>query len=272
MKSLIFLLLICLSVQANAQEREYPVCLNRTTALVFKDDIIQADLGTDYGIGFQKDDTLPNLLKIRINDSFVTVKETSLIVVTRNGYIFSFLVRHQNNITQNVFQIYDSVAVNYKCVPSVKPTPPESSAPILKNLIDQNKYLPRILNEKKGGVVLLLKNIYTDSQRLYFCCELTNNSNLRYNIGFYNLFLSTKKKLKATSRQELPVRYSFVGSQPTDVTAKSVVKFVISTSKFNLEETQVCILEIYEQNGGRHFRLKISNSILLSAHLIPQTQ
>ena len=271
MKSFIFLLLICFFVQANAQEREYPVCLNRTTALVFKDDIIQADLGTDYGIGFQKDDTLPNLLKIRINDSFLTIKETSLIVATRNGCIFSFLLRQQNNMTQNVFQIYDSVA-DYKCPPSVKPAPPEFSVPLLEKLIDQKEYLPRILNEKKGSVVLLLKNIYTDSQRLYFCCELTNNSNLRYNIGFCNLFLSTKKKLKATSRQELPVKYSFVGPQPTDVAAKSMVKFVISTSKFNLEETQVCILEIYEQNGGRHFHLKISNPILLAAHLIPQTR
>lgn len=35
--------------------------------------------------------------------------------------------------------------------------------------------------------------------------------------------------------------------------------------KFTLEDDKICIFELYEKDGGRHLRLKISNTELLSS-------
>lgn len=269
MKIYIILLLICFPILIKAQDKEFPVCLNRTTALLFKNDILHSDLGTDYGIGFQIDDTLPNILKIRINNHFDSIKETSLIVITRNGYVFSFLLRKKNELIKNVYQINDSIADNYEVLNLLhEDTADDNSQNLYELLIASNEYLPRILCCKKGKVSLLLNKIHTDSQRLYFCCEICNNSALKYNVGFCNLFVATQKKIKATSRQELPVNFSFIGPKLKSVPAHSLIKFILSVPKFTMEKGQICILEIYEQNGGRHFQLKISNSTLLATHII----
>ena len=120
---------------------------------------------------------------------------------------------------------------------------------------------------KKNKMVAYLKNIYTtQDNKLYFDIYVSNKSNLGYIIDFHNVYMTTssKKLLKETASQDIQVP-SILCKKIKEIKAHSNLRLIIQMDKFTLEDDKICIFELYEKDGGRHLRLKISNTELLSS-------
>lgn len=244
------------------------VCVNKTTTLIFDSKIVHVDLGVNTGIAFQVDESIPHVLKLKISDLFSQTDTTNLLVITGNNLAFSFDIIYRKNIHKYVYIIKDSFAIN-----SHKATVPRNTSGILteNQIYDQilrsDQFLPRIPFFRKGKVLLSIENIYTDSKRLYFRCKLENNSSIKYNINFMSLSIITEKKNQAIADQDIVIPISF-NTQVREVKAKDAGRFIISCEKITLETNKIAMFEIYENNGGRHLRIKITNDLILQALLL----
>ena len=247
------------------QKQIIHVYLNRTTTLVFHDNIKHVDLGSDNGIGYQTDDSIPKILKIRINDFFPSIGSTNVLVITNNEQIFSFEVLFQQNVTQTVYEIADSSAL---CPPLISEPITDSDSlyepDFIKEITTSPKYLSRILFNSKGKIKLQLDNIFTTDSLLYFKCKIVNSSNLMYDIEFMHMYITSGKKLKLKTKQDTPLSTSFI-IRPISISPHSTSLFVLHTPKFTMEKDNICILECLEKQGGRHLKIKIKNSTLLEA-------
>ncbi len=244
---------------------------NKTTSLIFPSDIVHIDLGIQNDcINVGIDENVPHLLKLRMSDGF-TMK-TNMLVVTQDEHVYSFEITYSDTLSQYVRIIKTEAAVNYS--PKILQTPTEIEAE--QDTISKEELLNRIQNSKdglirsdisrKGRISLFCKNIYVHNDDLYFLLEINNQSNLKYTIDFYNLFMASKlkKSLKGTTSQDIQMDFDFVNDLHK-VIAGQIAHVIIHVKKFTLEEDKIAILEIYEKEGGRHMKIKISNNELLNA-------
>lgn len=272
--SIIFILLA--SINAFAQMKKIQGTENKTTTLIFPGDIVHIDLGIQNPfIGVQHDQGVPNLLKLRLSSGFKEI--TNMLVVTQDEKVYSFEVSYSDslNLDKYVHIIKKEEAVNAL---SQVPVPKEKEEQLIaqKDSLSPNKILDMVLKRgeglvrsevvKKGKIKLCLRNIYVHDEDLYFHIEITNRSNLKYSIDFYNFFMCSnlKKALKTTTSQEVQIPFSFM-KEIKEINAGQVENVVLKLKKFTLEDDKIANFEIYEKEGGRHLRIKISNTELITA-------
>ena len=266
-KLLLFFLIIQI-VNLQAQDNQViQACVDKTTMLVFDSNIIHVDLGVNSGIAYQLDTSIPNILKLKIASSFSQTDTTNLLVITENDLVFAFDVIYKTDIVKYVYLIADSMAVNKKNLKSLKITADLFEKQIHDKIMSDT-FLPRIPYCKRGRIILSLENIFTDSKKLYLRCKLENTSSIQYNINFMNFFQTTEKANKAVSDQDITIPLS--APEIKRIAPHASELFVLSCDKFTLENNRMAILEIYEKDGGRHLKIRLTNDLILRAVLLDE--
>mgnify|MGYP002633588686 FL=1 len=133
-------------------------------------------------------------------------KESNLLVINRNGSIFSYIVRYKAQLSKlNYFIPMTSSIGNEKpkVADSIQTETSEKS--IANNtyyyqnfcsyLLDRRQYLGRYIS-RNDGVILRVENIVFDKDELYFVIQIRNNSTLDYDLNFLNLSIETRQKGK----------------------------------------------------------------------------
>lgn len=246
---------------------------NKTTSIVFPSDIIHVDLGLmNDNIGVEIDPKVGNLLKLRLSKDFTTT--TNMLVVTKDENIYSFDIEYVDKLYKYVYIIKLTDAVTAKVIEQKQIELSWQNDTIKKDsiniitLIEKDKTtLSRTDIAKKNKMIAYLKNIYTTcDNKLYFDIYISNKSNLGYIIDFHNVYMTTssKKLLKETASQDIQIP-SLLCKNIKEIKAHSNLRLILQMDKFTLEDDKICIFELYEKDGGRHLRLKISNTELLSS-------
>ena len=131
-----------------------------------------------------------------------------------------------------------------------------------------DKRLVKHIGCKRFGIQYLLKGIYTHNGLLYFHTELKNSSNVPFTVDFVSFKVVDRKVAKRTAIQEqviVPLRaYNYV----TEVGGKSRERTVFTLPKFTLPDDKQLVVEINEQNGGRHQQFTVTNAELVRARVI----
>ena len=273
MKSLLILIMLLLSGNIFSQVLKLQGTANKTTSIVFPADIIHVDLGLmDDNIGVEIDPKVANLLKLRLSKNFTTT--TNMLVVTKDDNIYSFDIEYVEKLDKYVYIIKLTDAVTAKAIEKKKneisrqnDMTKKDSINIITRIEGEKTTLTRTDIAKKNKMVAYLKNIYTtQDNKLYFDIYVSNKSNLGYIIDFHNVYMTTssKKLLKETASQDIQVP-SILCKKIKEIKAHSNLRLIIQMDKFTLEDDKICIFELYEKDGGRHLRLKISNTELLSS-------
>lgn len=139
---------------------------------------------------------------------------------------------------------------------------------IMKSVYDNNKRLVKHIGCKRFGIQYILKGIYTHNGLLYFHTELKNASNVPFSVDFVTFKVVDKKVAKRTAIQEqviVPLRaFNYV----TAVDGKSKERTVFTLPKFTLPDDKQLVVEMNEQNGGRHQRFILTNAELIRARVI----
>ena len=276
MKLILSILLLLITLSSSAQLINIQGTNNKTTSLIFPSSILHVDIGmqNDY-IGVNVDQSVSNLLKLRMSSNFKEV--TNMLVVTQENYVYSFEISYSDSLANYVHIIKPENAINNqqsedKTNNSIGDTIKEKSEyTIYKEIINliENYEGNTIRSElaKEGKMTLIMKNIFVKSDDLYIQLEVNNNSNLKYVIDFYNLFMKSdlKKGLTTTTSQDIQIPFDFCNEKTTEIIAGEKKSIIMHFKKLTLEEDKVACLEIYEKQGGRHLKIKFGNNEILSA-------
>lgn len=267
----LFLFFPILKVFAQKEVIDVKATNNKTTSLLFPEKIIHVDLGVQSQfIGVQLDENVPKLLKIRITPEFKI--KTNMLVVTEDNSVYSFNLAYADTLNTYVYIIKKEKATNFTRQVSSSPDTKKqvdslNNSEILNKILCNQNNLTRTEVAKKGKMTMFIKNIFVYNDNLYFQIEIMNKSNLKYIIDFYNLYMKSKlkKALKSTTAQDIQIPFAFLHEEIREIKAGKIETIIILVKKFTLENDKIACLEIYEKDGGRHLKINLTNTELLSA-------
>ncbi|WP_339629844.1 DUF4138 domain-containing protein [uncultured Maribacter sp.] len=191
--------------------------------------------------------------------------ESNLLVINRNGSIFSYIIRYKKQLSKlNYFIPITSSIGNEK--PIGQDSVPFQSLDIVKTKYDYQKLCTALLKQKlqnsilkrrNEGIVLSVERIVFDRAALYFVLEIKNNSTLDYDVNFLDLAIETRQKGKKKSAQRLFQKPLYTYNLPSKIPKNETVRFVYVLPKFSLSNDRRVVMELYEENGERSVELKI---------------
>ena len=267
--SVLIIAVICISAFAKAQTTKVldTIYANDTknVALFFPEPIRQGITGSDnFVFTYNRDkEQYFGLLQAKPG------KESNLLVVNRNGSIFSYIVRYKKQLSKLNYFILPSSSIGNE-----KPIETESVlAETSEELVDNKtyyyqKFCSNLLNRKQligrikkrnEGIVLSVENIVFDKEVLYFVIEIENNSTLDYDLNFLNLSIETRQKGKRKSLQRLYQESMYKHNLPSKIAENETARFVYVLPKFSLSDDRRAIIELNEKDGERNVELKIAH-------------
>ncbi|TLP71740.1 DUF4138 domain-containing protein [Maribacter sp. ACAM166] len=236
---------------------------NKNVALFFPEPIRQGITGSDnfvFTYNREKEQYF-GLLQAKPG------KDSNLLVVNRNGAVFSYIVRYKAQLSKlNYFIPLSSAIGNER---------PNLALPILTKKEQQannadyylractyllNNKQPmaiRTLQKRNDGIVLSVTNIVFDKEELYFVIEIENTSSLDFDLNFLKLSIETRQKGKRKSLQRLYQEPIFKHNLPSKIVENETVRFVYVLPKFSLSNDRRAILKLNEKDGERNIELKI---------------
>ncbi|MGO1585554.1 MAG: DUF4138 domain-containing protein [Mesonia sp.] len=198
--------------------------------------------------------------------------ESNLLVVNRDGSIFSYIVRYKEQLTKlNYFMPKSGSIGNEKPIVADSAKVNESKTQLRNEVYYYQKFCSYLLDRKQRigrikkrdeGIVLSVENIVFDKEELYFVIQIENKSTLDYDLNFLKLSIETRQKGKKKSLQRLYQKSIFKYNLPSKVAENETVRLVYVLPKFSISNDRRAVLELNEKNGERHLKLKISHRFI----------
>ncbi|MCC4227481.1 MULTISPECIES: DUF4138 domain-containing protein [Flavobacteriaceae] len=196
-------------------------------------------------------------------------KESNLLVVNRNGSIFSYIVRYKKQLSKLNYFIPLSNSIGNERPIVTDSIQAETSEKSIDNrtyyyqkfcsyLLNRNQRIGRI-KKRNESIVLSVENIVFDKEELYFVIQIENNSTLDYDLNFLNLSIETRQKGKKKSLQRLYQEPIYRHRLPSKIVEGEMVRLVYVLPKFSLSNDRRAILELNEKDGERNIELKIAH-------------
>lgn len=252
------------------------VTFYKTVHIIFPSAIKYVDLGSADIIAGKADGS-ENVLRVKAALRDFS-RETNLAVITEDGSYYTYNVKYADeptklNIEMKDF-LHDGEAVNRPnnsqevYLKELGSESPLLVRLIMKSIHKDDKRLVKHIGCKRFGIQSVLKGIYTHNGLLYFHTELKNSTNVPFTVDFVSFKVVDRKVVKRTAIQEqviVPLRaYNYV----TEVGGKSRERTVFTLPKFTLPDDKQLVVEISEQNGGRHQQFVVTNAELVRARVI----
>ena len=122
--------------------------------------------------------------------------------------------------------------------------------------------------KKSNSLTVSIEKLFVHEEVFWFGFVIRNRSGLSYPVDLLRVFIRDITKTNRSSVQELEITPLYLDTLHL-VPAKSDTKFLIAVSKFTIPDNKVCVLELFETNGGRNVFLEINNRQLFLAKPIP---
>ncbi len=196
-------------------------------------------------------------------------KESNLLVINRNGSIFSYIVMYKKQLSKLNYFIPLSNSIGNEKPIVTDSIQDETSEKSIDNrsyyyqkfcsyLLNRNQRIGRI-KKRNGDIILSIENIVFDKEELYFVIQIENKSTLDYDLNFFNFSIETRQKGKRKSLQRLYQEPQFRYNVPSRISENETVRLVYVLPKFSLSNDRRAILELNEKDGERNIELKISH-------------
>jgi len=198
--------------------------------------------------------------------------ESNLLVVNKNGAVFSYIVKYRKKLNRLNYFIPTSKSIgNEKPIALDLTTIVKREDTIDNRTFYYNKFCSYLIGRKKRigrikkrneGIVLRVENIIFDKEELYFVIQVENKSSLDYDLNFLKLSVETRKKGNKKSLQRLYQEPIFKYNLPSKVKENKSVRLVYVLPKFSIGNDRRAVLELNEKNGERNLKLKISHRFI----------
>jgi hypothetical protein len=198
--------------------------------------------------------------------------ESNLLVVNRNGLVFSYIVKYKKQLDRLNYFIPKSKSIgNEKPIVADSAKVNESKKGLGNEIYYYQKFSSYLLDRKQRinrlqkrneGIVLSIENIVFDKDELYFVIQIENKSTLDYDLNFLKLSVETRQKGKRKSLQRLYQEPIFKYNSPSKVAENETVRLVYVLPKFSISNDRRAVLELNEKNGERSLKLKVSHRFI----------
>ncbi|MDL5511251.1 DUF4138 domain-containing protein [Arenibacter sp. M-2] len=237
----------------------------KNVALFFPEPIRQGITGSDNFVFTYNRDNEQYLGLLQAKPG----KESNLLVVNRDGSVFSYIIKYRERLSKlNYFIPMSSSIRNERPIANDSIKVSDSETVTTKSLqyyerfcsylLDRKQRIGR-LKKRKEGIALSVENIVFDKDELYFLIEITNNSSLDYDLNFLNLSIETRQKGKKKSLQKLYQEPLYLYNIPSRIAKNETMRLVYVLHKFSLSNERRAVLELNEKGGERNIELKVSH-------------
>lgn len=262
---IVSLFLISLVVRAQRIESIPPEPLEltyyKTTNILFPYSIKSVDRGS-RDILVQRAKGAENVLHLKAGRQ--GFRETSLTVITADGRLYSFRVNYAINPRILNLDIQDEGPSECKIRFS---SGLENQAEVRYNAALATGYQGKGHHgrDAKYGVSMKLNKLFVQNNMFYFLMELGNKSNIDYNVDQLRVYIKDQKNARRTATQELELKPVYINGDVDRMLGKTNQTIVLVLPKFTIPDKKDFIIQLMEENGGRHLHLKIGNKVLVRA-------
>ncbi|GHU88985.1 conjugative transposon protein TraN [Bacteroidia bacterium] len=252
------------------------VTFNKTVHVIFPSAIRYVDLGSADLMAAKADGT-ENVLRVKATLRDFS-RESNLAVITEDGAYYAFNVKYADepvklSVEMSDF-LHDGEAVNRpNNALQVYMQELGQESPLLVRLIMQSIYKNndreiKHIGCKRFGIQHTLKGIYTHNGLLYFHLQLKNSSNVPFNVDFITFKIVDKQVAKRTAIQEQVMWPLRAYNNLMLIGGQRIERMVFAMPKFTIPDDKMLVVELNEQNGGRHQRFTVDNADLVRAKVI----
>ena len=256
------------------------VNFDKTVHLIFPAAIRYVDLGSADLLAAKADGT-ENVLRVKAALRDFS-RESNLSVITEDGSYYSFNVKYADEPVKLSVEmtdfIHDGEAVNRPnnemeiYMKELGSESPLLVKLIMKSIYKNDKREIKHIGCKRFGIQYTLKGIYSHNNLLYFHMQLKNSSNVPFNVDYITFKIVDKKVAKRTAIQEQVIMPLRAFNQLTVINGKRTERTVFTLPQFTIPDDKQLVVELNEQNGGRHQSFVVENADLVRAKVINELQ
>ena len=262
--------------QAKLEPYKMEVTYNKTTHLLFPSPIRYVDLGSENLIANKAED-VANVLRIKSSVRDFE-EETNFSVITEDGKFYNFDVFYSSYpdiLNYDLLKLQRNQEKEYSTDVLFEELKGESSSLtelLIKTLYQLPKRTVKHIGSKSFGIQFLLKSLYVHQGKFYFIFQIKNKSNVSFDVDFVTFKITDKKNLKRAVVQDKVLSPLRTYSPNPTVNYQSDGEFLYLMDQFTLLEDQIVEIELMEKDGGRHQKIQIENSDLISARVVNDIQ
>lgn len=189
-------------------------------------------------------------------------EHSNLLVMTKDGGIYSFIVSYKEELQHfTSFITSDSkITPNKKERSDLDTTTlviPKAKAyeKLSRQLLNRTTQFQQIRYQK--GIRLKITESIYHGEEVYMVYEIKNNSAINYTIKDLQLLTILRKKSKNASSQETILKPLFSFQKPEIIPQGATIRFVVTYSKFTLNQYEDLKVVLREKNGSRNIISKL---------------
>jgi conjugative transposon TraN protein len=241
----------------------YPlkITTNKTTNLIFPYAIKSVDRGSADVLA-QKAKGVENILLVKAGKQ--NFLETNLSVITADGKLYSFILDYINNPTAINISFVDDT-LNTDLPTSLKPIYNEASIRLDAERVLKQKKSVHGIRDYRYEVKFSLNGIHIKNDVIFFMVQVTNNSNINYDVDMLRFFIMDEKKSKRTATQEIEVQPICVYGDTSTIKGDTQNSIVFALPKFTIPDRKYLSIQLMEKNGGRNLQLPVRNRTIIKA-------
>ena len=252
------------------------VTFSKTVHIIFPSAIRYVDLGSADLLAAKADGT-ENVLRVKAALRDFS-RESNLAVITEDGAYYTFNVKYADEPVKLSIEmtdfIHDGEATNRPnnaldiYMHELGQESPLLVKLIMKSIYKNNDREIKHIGSKRFGIQYLLKGIYSHNGLLYFHLQLKNSSNVPFNVDYITFKIVDRKIAKRTAIQEQVIWPLRAYNNLTVIGGRRTGRTVFALEKFTIPDDKMLVVELNEQNGGRHQRFEVDNADLVRAKVI----
>lgn len=254
------------------------VTFNKTVHIIFPSAIRYVDLGSADLLAAKADGT-ENVLRVKAALRDFS-RESNLSVITEDGDYYTFNVKYADEPVKLSVEmtdfLHDGEAVNRPnnaleiYMQELGDESPLLVKLIMKSIYKDDRREIKHIGCKRFGIQYLLKGIYSHNGLFYFHMQLKNTSNVPFNVDWLTFKIADRKVTKRTAIQEQVIWPVRAHNNVQVIGGKTSERMVFVLPQFTLADDKHLVVELHEQQGGRHQSFTVENADLMRARVIDE--
>jgi len=139
---------------------------------------------------------------------------------------------------------------------------------IMRSIHKNNDRKIKHVGSKRFGIQHTLNEIYSHNGLLYFHLQLKNSTNVPFKVDYTTFKIVDKQVAKRTAIQEQVIWPVRAYNNVQQIKGKHTERMIFVLPEFTIPDDKVLVVEMNEQNGGRHQRFTVDNADLIRAKVI----
>ncbi|HZL09804.1 MAG TPA: conjugative transposon protein TraN [Prolixibacteraceae bacterium] len=268
MKSFLIIFIFAIFQISVSAQNILKVSDTKTSHLVCPDKVKYVQAGDYSIIQAEVVPELTNMIRIKAVQPFD--KPTSLTVVCADR-IYSFELQYGNDapITYPIETFDSQKAMTF----SGKMMPDYLLKDLCDQVLDQHRHQFRKRKTEKDGIKIRLNSINLKNDALFFEFQITNKTNMAYDVESFNFWITDKRQTKATNVQEYQVFPDYQQNKVQRIPGKTTVREVFVIEKMTIPDQRILKIELNEKalgNTGRKLTFNLKNKDILKARPLKQ--